>query len=66
MIFYVSNIVSFLSQLVKPAAIANPEHPVNVARRRAAELGPGSIFADQFENMANMCVLVSPLYINRL
>jgi cysteine synthase A len=41
-------------EVVKPASIANPEHPVNVARRRAAELGHGSIFCDQFENLANM------------
>eukprot|EP00966_Prymnesium_polylepis_P291912 6741725-Prymnesium_polylepis.2 len=40
-------------EVVKPAAIANPEHPVNVARRRAAELGVGSIFCNQFENLAN-------------
>ena len=39
--------------VVKPAAIANPDHPVNVARRRAAELGPGSMFCNQFDNLAN-------------
>ena len=41
-------------EVVKPAAIANPDHPVNVARRRAAELGPGSMFCNQFDNLANM------------
>ena len=41
-------------EVVKPASIANPDHPVNVARRRAAELGVGSIFCDQFQNLANM------------
>ena len=40
-------------EVVKPASIANPQHPVNVARRRAAELGEGSVFADQFNNLAN-------------
>ena len=40
-------------EVVKPAAIANPGHPVNVARRRAAELGAGSIFCNQFDNLAN-------------
>jgi len=45
-------------ELVRPASITSPEHYVNVARRRAAELNaqPGSsgaIFADQFENLAN-------------
>eukprot|EP00445_Apocalathium_hangoei_P027344 CAMPEP_0203922284 /NCGR_PEP_ID=MMETSP0359-20131031/62324_1 /ASSEMBLY_ACC=CAM_ASM_000338 /TAXON_ID=268821 /ORGANISM="Scrippsiella Hangoei, Strain SHTV-5" /LENGTH=1343 /DNA_ID=CAMNT_0050850125 /DNA_START=1 /DNA_END=4032 /DNA_ORIENTATION=+ len=45
-------------ELVRPASISNPEHYVNVARRRAAEIcenhGPGAaIFADQFENPAN-------------
>jgi cysteine synthase A len=44
-------------ELVPPAGIADAGHAVNVARRRAAALGPGSIFADQFENLANMCVL---------
>jgi len=39
-------------EVVKPASIANPDHPVNVARRRAAELG--GVFADQFNNLANM------------
>jgi cysteine synthase A len=41
-------------EVVKPASIANPEHPVNVARRRAAELGAGSVFCDQFDNLANV------------
>lgn len=41
-------------EVVKPAAIANPDHAVNVARRRAAEYGPGSIFCNQFDNLANM------------
>ena len=40
-------------EVVKPASIANPEHPVNVARRRASELGAGSIFCNQFDNLAN-------------
>lgn len=40
-------------ELVRPAAIADANHAVNVARRRAAALGSGSIFADQFENEAN-------------
>lgn len=40
-------------ELVRPAAIADAAHPVNVARARAAALGDGSIFADQFENLAN-------------
>lgn len=33
-------------------SITNPDHFVNVARRRAAE-EPNSVFADQFENLAN-------------
>ena len=41
-------------EVVKPAGIADPDHPVNIARRRADELGAGSIFCDQFENLANM------------
>ena len=40
-------------ELVKPASIVHPEHNVNVAKRRAAELS-NSIFADQFENDANV------------
>jgi hypothetical protein len=39
---------------LRPVSIVNPNHPVNVARRRAEAEGPGSIFADQFENLANM------------
>eukprot|EP00927_Polykrikos_kofoidii_P060492 TRINITY_DN55455_c0_g1_i1.p1 TRINITY_DN55455_c0_g1~~TRINITY_DN55455_c0_g1_i1.p1 ORF type:complete len:1342 (-),score=241.34 TRINITY_DN55455_c0_g1_i1:77-4102(-) len=45
--------------LVRPASISSPDHYVNVAKRRAAELavaGGGSdaaFFADQFENPAN-------------
>ena len=41
-------------EVVRPASIADPDHPVNVARRRAAELGEGSIFCDQFDNLANL------------
>ena len=41
-------------EVVKPAAIANPDAKENVAKRRAAELGAGSICCDQFENLANM------------
>ena len=33
-------------------SITNPDHFVNVARRKAAQQ-PNSIFADQFENLAN-------------
>jgi len=44
-------------ELVRPAAISNPEHYVNVARRRAEELNRsqqgGAVFANQFENPAN-------------
>lgn len=39
---------------LRPVSIVHPDHPVNVARRRAQRDGPGSVFADQFENMANM------------
>jgi hypothetical protein len=39
---------------LRPVSIVHPDHPVNVARQRAAAEGPGSIFADQFENLANM------------
>ena len=44
---------------VRPVSITHPEHYVNVARRRAEEVlaaeGPGSaLFADQFENLANL------------
>ena len=41
-------------EVVKPASIANPGHAVNVARRRASEFGAGSVFCDQFNNLANM------------
>ncbi|KAG2451650.1 hypothetical protein HYH02_003430 [Chlamydomonas schloesseri] len=37
---------------VRPVSIVHPEHPVNVARREAANT-PGALFADQFENEAN-------------
>lgn len=37
---------------LRPVSITHPEHPVNVARRKAAET-PGAVFADQFENLAN-------------
>ena len=49
-------------QRVRPVSITHPEHHVNVARRRAAQEaeaqqaaggGPGALFADQFENLAN-------------
>ena len=40
-------------EVVKPAPIASDENAVNVARRRAKER-PGSVFCDQFENLANM------------
>ena len=40
-------------EVVKPAPIASDENAVNVARRRAQER-PGSVFCDQFENLANM------------
>lgn len=43
-------------ELVRPASISNPDHYVNVARRRAEELSQesgGAIFANQFENNAN-------------
>ena len=40
-------------EVVKPAPIASDENAVNVARRRARER-PGSVFCDQFENLANM------------
>ncbi|KAL1518427.1 hypothetical protein AB1Y20_002719 [Prymnesium parvum] len=39
-------------EVVPPAAIANPSHPVNIARRRAAERR-GSVFTNQFDNLAN-------------
>lgn len=37
---------------VRPVSITHPDHFVNVARRRAAAT-PNSIFANQFENLAN-------------
>ncbi|GIL88364.1 hypothetical protein Vretimale_15049 [Volvox reticuliferus] len=37
---------------VRPVSIVHPDHPVNVARRRATDT-PGALFADQFENEAN-------------
>eukprot|EP00878_Enallax_costatus_P037113 GHUV01041904.1.p1 GENE.GHUV01041904.1~~GHUV01041904.1.p1 ORF type:complete len:365 (+),score=81.69 GHUV01041904.1:710-1804(+) len=37
---------------LRPVSITHPDHPVNVARRKAAET-PGAVFADQFENLAN-------------
>jgi hypothetical protein len=37
---------------VRPVSITHPDHPVNMARRRAQQ-EPGSVFADQFENEAN-------------
>ena len=40
-------------ELVKPASIADPNHPVNLARKRADSLGDGSIFANQYETEAN-------------
>jgi hypothetical protein len=40
-------------QRLRPVSITHPEHPVNVARRRAAKV-PGAVFADQFENLANL------------
>jgi len=38
---------------VRPVSIAHPQHFVNVARRRAAA-EDGAVFADQFENPANL------------
>ena len=38
---------------VRPVSISHPDHFVNIARRRATET-PGAVFADQFENLANM------------
>lgn len=37
---------------VRTASIANPEHYINVAERRAMEI-PGAVFMDQFETKAN-------------
>ena len=39
-------------QRVRPVSITHPEHFVNVARRAAAA-EPNSLFANQFENLAN-------------
>ncbi|DBB09331.1 hypothetical protein WJX82_005605 [Trebouxia sp. C0006] len=39
-------------QRMRPVSITNPDHFVNVACRKAAQQ-PNSIFADQFENLAN-------------
>jgi cysteine synthase A len=41
-------------QRLRPVSITHPEHPVNVARRRAAQEPGRAIFADQFENPANL------------
>eukprot|EP00775_Hariotina_reticulata_P012198 gene12198-12335_t len=38
---------------LRPVAITHPDHPVNLARRKAEET-PGAVFADQFENLANL------------
>jgi cysteine synthase A len=38
---------------VPPVSITHPEHPVNIARR-TAEAEEGAIFANQFENLANL------------
>lgn len=38
---------------LRPVSITHPEHPVNVARQKAADT-PGAVFADQFENLANL------------
>jgi cysteine synthase A len=43
---------------VKPAAIANPKHFVNVARK-LAESTPGAVFMNQFETLANFRVHAS-------
>lgn len=40
-------------QRVRPVSISHPDHFVNIAKRRAAA-EPGAIFADQFENLANL------------
>jgi hypothetical protein len=40
-------------QRLRPVSITHPEHPVNVARKRAEDV-PGAVFADQFENLANL------------
>jgi cysteine synthase len=38
---------------LRPVSITHPQHPVNVARQKAADT-PGAVFADQFENLANL------------
>lgn len=38
---------------MRPVSITHPEHFVNVARRRADQ-EDGAVFADQFENLANL------------
>jgi len=43
---------------VKPAAISNPKHYVNVARRLAEDT-PGAVFMNQFETLANFRVHAS-------
>lgn len=50
---YVFQLTGAEVQRLRPVSITHPEHPVNVARRRAAEV-PGAVFADQFENLANL------------
>jgi len=52
---YVFVLVSAGAEVVRlrPVAITHPEHPVNVARRKAQDT-PGAVFADQFENLANL------------
>lgn len=39
-------------QKLRPVSITHPDHFVNVARRQASQT-PNSIFANQFENLAN-------------
>jgi cysteine synthase A len=41
-------------EVVRPAGIADPNHAVNVARRRARELGAGSLYCDQYNTLANL------------
>jgi cysteine synthase len=42
-------------QRLRPVSITHPDHPVNVARRRQEEDPSGNaLFADQFENLANL------------
>ena len=40
-------------QRQRPVSITHPDHFVNVAKRIAAAT-PNAVFADQFENLANM------------